>query len=156
LGSSDDQNAKYVLEIDHVLRKVTIYSNTYAGGVLGSHNKGVGRIKIEHCIFTGELYYGQSKSEPLTSSLKNCSGIVGRYQANAIAEVRDCYAYFEDNNTNFDVDGSRLIFGAITLKSLYTQNLDFSEDNWEFKVNPENETRLLEPYAVLKFLGNWD
>ncbi|MDE7300583.1 MAG: hypothetical protein K2N47_00280, partial [Clostridia bacterium] len=40
VGSADDQNAKDVLEIDHVFSKVTIYSNTYAGGVLGSHNKG--------------------------------------------------------------------------------------------------------------------
>lgn len=155
VGSADDRNAKDYLEIKYCLSFATLYSRTYMGGILGSHNKGAGVLRISNCLYNGELYYTQTVSAS-AAALKNCSGIVGRYIGNADAEVTNCYARFEDYNSNFDVDCDSIRLGSVNQIYFWQLNIEFSEERWTFVVNPENEKRVLPPYATLNFLGDWD
>ncbi len=162
VGSADDRNAKDYLEIRTCYSIATMYARTYMGGILGSHNKGTGRLRMSYCIFDGTLYYAQQKTEASEFAVKNCSAIVGRYIANGDAVVSRCYARFADHNSNFDVSSEP--FGTdngfdtnnVVYTAFWTNRLRFSTDAWTLFTDSENAQKVKAPYAELKFLGNWN
>lgn len=155
VGSADDRNVKDYLEITEAISISTLYGNTYVGGILGSHNKGTGAISVERCLFDGHLYYAQDKVEETQLALKNCSGIIGRYIANARANVQFCYARFADHNTDFSVDGEILQANDVFV-SLVTDLMKLDADRWTIVNKGNSEYLVTKPYAQLKFLGNWE
>ena len=156
VGSADDRNAKDYLEISCCYSEALLYSKTYCGGILGSHNKGTGVLRIDSCVFRGSLYYAQSVKAS-TEAVKNCSGIVGRYVATADAQVEGCYATFADHNGNFDVDNEPFSLGEVNLVTFWTLNTSFDlEGRWNLVRDPANENRAQAPYLTINFLGSWN
>lgn len=154
VGSADDRNAKDVLEISKCYSASTLYSRTYMGGILGSHNKGVGRLRINDCVFSGKMYYGNQKTELVLTAQKNCSGIVGRFVVGADAIVKNSYAAFDDYNADFDVNSE---YYTVQMKSFWTHRVKFNTvDNWTMVIDPDNSNNLVAPYVTLIFLGEWN
>ncbi len=155
VGRYDDRNAKDVLSISNCYSISVLCGRTYVGGILGSQNTGAGVLRITNCLFNGKLFYTQ-KVTASTAAEKNCSGIVGRYAGTADAQVKNCYARFEDHNSNFEVNSDSIIFGEVSNLSFWNTNLGLSEERWSFFLKEGETTKLAEPYAMLKFLGNWN
>ncbi|MDE6691702.1 MAG: hypothetical protein K2K04_07005, partial [Clostridia bacterium] len=156
VGRNDDRNRKDRLEISQCFSRSIVYGQTYVGGIIGSgNNTGAGVLRIKGCAFIGDLYYSKDNVNALTAPLKNCSGIVGRYSSVADSTVTRCYAKFEDSNANYDVDGEAFTSPVVYVSIIRTR-LEFSEDRWNIAVDPVNDYAVVEPYATLKFLGNWD
>ena len=162
VGSADDRNAKDYLEINNCYSVSTLYAKTYCGGILGSHNKGGGRLRISSCVFDGKLYYGQQKTQASAYAQKNCSGIVGRYIANGDAIVSRSFARFADHNTNFDVSSepfsSGNIFGIVKINdpAFWANSVNFNADKWARIIDEGNANVLKAPYVTLSFLGDWN
>ena len=156
VGSADDRNAKDWLQIDNCYSVATVVGKTYVGGILGSHNKGTGSLRINNSLFFGSLYYSSDASAALYTAQKNCSGIVGRYQANADAEVRNCYTFLVEHNSNFDVDGEAYSQGTLFGKTFWERRLVMDSKKWTLLVNEERPTLVVEPFLVWNFLGEWD
>lgn len=157
IGRNDDRNAKDRLEIRQCFSRSVLYGKTYVGGIIGSgNNTGAGVLRVDGCAFIGDLYYSQDNVHPLTASVKNCSGIVGRYSSVADALVTDCYAKFEDNNSNHDVESETFGIGGTVYSTVFTDQMGFSGDKWVLYMKEGSVYDMVEPYATLKFLGNWD
>lgn len=154
IGSADDRNVKDYLEINKSYSAATLYSKTYMGGILGSHNKGVGKLRINDCVFSGTLYYGNQKTEASQLAAKNCSGIVGRYMLGADAVVKNCYAVFADHNIEFDVDSENY---SAYRAGFWSARVAYDVENrWSIIEDPDDPGYLKRPYVTLNFLGNWE
>lgn len=156
VGSADDRNAKDLLNISHCYSVATVMGKTYTGGILGSHNKGSGQLRISDCLFLGKLYYSENASTQLMTAEKNCSGIVGRYMANADAIVTNCYATFIEHNSDFDVDGESYGIGRLDYTSFWTTYLVMPEGRWTLTVSEANASLVSAPYLIWNFLGEWN
>ena len=154
VGSADDRNAKDYLEISKSYSAATLYSKTYMGGIIGSHNKVEGKLRIYDSVYSGTLYYSNQKTEPSQQAVKNCSGIVGRFMLGADAIVSNCYAVFADYNADFDVDSENY---SVYRSGFWSSRVKYdTTDCWEVIDDPDDPGYLKRPYIQLNFLGNWD
>ena len=155
VGSADDRNVKDFLQIDYCYSRAAVYGDTYAGGILGSHNKGAGKLRINNCLFFGTLYYGNDANTALVTAQKNCSGIVGRYIGNGDAIVRNSYTFLVEHNSNFDVDGEAYSQGTLYSKTFWERRLVMDSERWTLTVNVERPNLVDEPFLIWNFLGEW-
>ncbi|MCM1545413.1 MAG: right-handed parallel beta-helix repeat-containing protein [Clostridiales bacterium] len=154
VGSADDRNAKDWLQIDNCYSVATVVGKTYVGGVLGSHNKGTGKLRINNSLFFGTLYYSSDFSASLNTAQKNCSGIVGRYIANADAVVSNCYTFLEEHNSNFDVNAEAYQQGTMYGLNFWQRRLVFDTTAKWTLVRDGN--LVVDPFITWNFLGEWD
>lgn len=152
LGRYDDRNAKDYLSIDNCYSVSIMRANKYQGGIIGGQT-GAGVLRVNNCIFAGELYYAGDLANRLTSSLKNCSGIMGYYAGNADALIKNCYGPLQEYNTNYDVSMSEVLLGELAGVDFWETKSKFDLDN---KWSLCGEEELTESYVTLNFLGDWD
>ncbi len=135
------------LNITHVYSKATVKGSTYVGGIIGAHQNSAGTMEILYCAFTGELYYG-SNLELVTGSQKNCSNIVGRYSSvTTLSIVENCYAPFEEANSNYGVNVIENISDLQT-ESFYSHNIDLdTKTRWTFDATTKS--------ISLNFIDTW-
>lgn len=108
-------------------------------------------LVIKYAMFTGTMYYGANLVDKITTALKNCSGIMGYYSANARATITQCYAKFEEYNSNYSVDTDALVLGNANQITFWEANMGITSDRWTLILNQEG-TRVQDPYVTLNFL----
>ena len=117
------------LTIDKCYFVGTVSADSRCGGIVG-YQKGIMSMSVTNCISDGEIYHAGSTA-PIQTAEKNASGIFGGYSAPANAFVRNCYARFEEHNTNYEVfviDNTLL-----TVESFWSGTLKFDLENiWQF------------------------
>ncbi len=154
VGRLDDRNARDYLSVSNCYSRSIMRANKYQGGIIGGQT-GAGVLRVNNCVFTGELYYAGNLANILTSALKNCSGIMGYYAGNADALIVNCYAPLQEYNSNYDVDMSEVLLGRIEKVNFWNNKSKFDLDTCWSLCN-ETEGKLEAPYVTLNFLGNWN
>ena len=130
------------------------------GGMLGYHKGGNGVLEIERCISLAQLHI---QDELRDVSVKNASPIVGNgsSSASAVVSVRYCIGLMEEYNSDYDVQ----VFTEYNLEThpYYLTGEDYlnlDTERWTIcvkdKADPEDDDEFYAPYAILKFLGEWD
>ena len=166
LGRCDDRNAKDYLEITNCLFIGELKSPLHCGGIVGGIS-GTGKTRIFSCVGYGKMTYSK-EFILLESAEKNCSNIVGNCGSNADAIVRNCFAKFDEYNSNFNVttfgaydESSDSYAPQITQPDFWTENmtsystslLQFCSAQWDFDNvwELESDSNLLKaPYVRLK------
>ncbi|MCD8205176.1 MAG: hypothetical protein LUD29_00970 [Clostridia bacterium] len=153
VGRSDDRNAEDYLEIDqcniYSVIESTSSGKSYLGGVIGQFT-GTGRTYIHNCVSYGELWFG---NESIKTSLKNASWIVGNFAANGNIEVSKCYAPNAEYNEEYGVYTDIVTADMVSWANLCP--IDMESGYWEFVYNTRG-TKIVAPYLVLIFQGEWD
>lgn len=150
IGRYDDRNAEDYLEITTAYSNSELRCTKYQGGIIGGQS-GAGVLRISKAMFNGSLYYAADLANRLYASLKNCSGIMGYYSANADTEIKQCFASFEEYNSNYEVDAEALVLGNAKQIKFWESNMGITEDRWTL-ILTEDGTRVQDPYVVLNFL----
>lgn len=150
VGRYDDRNANDYLSIQTCFSNSTLMCTKYQGGIIGGQS-GAGVLVIKYAMFTGTMYYGANLVDKITTALKNCSGIMGYYSANARATITQCYAKFEEYNSNYNVDTDALVLGNANQITFWEANMGITSDRWTLILNQEG-TRVQDPYVTLNFL----
>ena len=141
--SSQATLVTYTLSIDSCVFVGTVYANKRAGGIIG-YMQGMQTITVNNCVSFGDIYHAGSV-EPIVVAEKNASGIFGGYVGTADALVTQCYAKFEEHNSNYDVS-------VATEDNMKSENFwkvftKFDlENTWELVSEEGTET----PYIKLK------
>jgi hypothetical protein len=152
VGRYSDRVAVCDLEVYNCIFTGTIYSATYAGGIVGAQQNGAGRLRVTLCLNAGTLYYNSNPVSEIVNAQKNCSGIMGRYNSSADVEVKNCFAKFVEYNTDYDVD----VVTDLTDRSIWRGNMtkfDY-ENTWQlnYKDGDTTSTVIEAPYVTLKFI----
>ena len=117
------------LTIDKCYFVGTVSADSRCGGIVG-YQKGIMSMSVTNCISDGEIYHAGSTA-PIQTAEKNASGIFGGYSAPANAFVRNCYARFEEHNTNYEV--FVIDTTLLTVESFWSGTLKFDLENiWQF------------------------
>ena len=150
VGRYDDRNANDYLEIKTAYSNAMLRCTKYQGGIIGGQS-GAGVLRISMAMFNGNLYYAADLANEIFTALKNCSGIMGYYSANADTEITMCYAKLIEYNSDYDVDTDALVLGNAKQIKFWESNMGVTEDRWTLVVNDEG-TRVQDPYVTLNFL----
>ena len=122
------------LTIDMCYFAGTVIADSRCGGIVG-YQKGMMSMSVTNCISDGDIYHAGSTT-PIITAEKNASGIFGGYNTAANAFVRNCYARFEDHNTNYEV---MLIDDTLLpVEGFWKNTLKFDTENiWQFDADSE-------------------
>lgn len=152
VGRYDDRNSQDYLEITTAYSNSVLRGNKYQGGIIGGQS-GAGVLRISKAMFNGNLYYAGDLSTELFAALKNCSGIMGYYSANADTEIGQCFARFIEYNSDYDVDTDALVLGNAKQIRFWEDNMGITDERWTL-ILTQDGTRVQDPYVTLKFLEN--
>ena len=148
VGRSDDRNAEDELYITNCYYNGDISCLKRAGGMLGGFS-GTGITRISDCLSLGTFYYAEPR-ELVEVAQKNCSGMVGNYAANADMRVENCFATFEEYNSDYDVEEAMTEFLESKTLNYFLSDITFDLDNvWEFVVSADG-TKYEAPYIKLR------
>ena len=159
VGRYDTQIAgwDYNLEIKSCVSASKVYAgHNSAGGILGAQ-QGTGRLRIEKCLFVGELYHAYEANEPikLETSQKNSSGMIGAFVATATDVMfADNISVIPEYNPEYAGGVSYFISTTVFANKLMLGNL-FNEEIWEYNYVEGSDQNLKEPFVTLKF-GTWE
>jgi hypothetical protein len=146
VARSDDRNAKDYLQIENCVFVGSITGNKYVGGMLGGWT-GAGKTRISNCVNIGKLYYA-GESDEVTTAQKNCSGIAGYYSANSDTIVSNCFAKFEEHNSNYNV--TVIVSSQYSLETYWKQYIALDYDLWT--LNKDESGNLTAPYITLNLV----
>ncbi len=150
VGRYDDRNAEDYLSITTCFSNSTLMCTKYQGGIIGGQS-GAGVLEIRYAMFNGTMYYAANLVDKITTALKNCSGIMGYFSANARTTITECYARFEEYNSNYSVDTDALVLGNANQIAFWETNMGMTSDRWTLILNDAG-TRVQSPYVTLNFL----
>lgn len=141
--SSQAATVDYFMSIDSCVFVGTVRANKRAGGIIG-YMQGSATLRINNCVSFGDIYHAGSV-EPIVVAEKNASGIFGGYESTSDTLVENCFAKFEEHNTNYDV--TVITEANMTNESFWTAFTKFDfENTWELVSESNEET----PYIKLK------
>lgn len=100
-------------------------SKTFMGGILGYQKGAYSQMRINGCMFTGEMWFSDAQ---VTQGLKNASGMVGSsltldVEGGMVWRVTNCASLIEEYNTTFSV--SNPLDTSFSSLSLYRYILEF-------------------------------
>ena len=150
IGDLQDRSADDKITLERCFVLGTVSAQQYLAGIVGAHRPEVDSVNIlniTECIFFGTLV---DKDGRLTESIKNGSGIVGRYSEAAIVNIVNCqsriteyyYTEFVSQITEQGIGDNR--FWTTT----YVRTYDM-ENVWEYVGNKA-------PYARLRFTQKFE
>ncbi len=151
VGTFDGRNANDYLSIKNCVVAGTLEatsSTSRIGGMLGYYNTGSGTMVIENCVTVADIVFG---NVVLDASLKNASGIVGGYSTSADCTVTNCYAWFEDNNAEYEV--TAISTAAVTRSNWWKNTVGLDIDGMWSMLYDTDGTTVIAPYVTLNYIA---
>ena len=141
IGCFDTSNgsvAKDLLTQNLIINKCyfvgSVYGTDRVSGIIGYQQGSDDYVEITDCVSYGDIYY-KDATTPLTSSEKNASPIFGGYIQGVNTVIFNCYAKFEDHNSDYQV--TALNAERLATRDFWTDLVEFDLDIWQF--DPESE-----------------
>lgn len=124
----NNSNVSYMLQVENCIydgRIEATGSKTFMGGILGYQKGAYSQMRINGCMFTGEMWFSDAQ---VTQGLKNASGMVGSsltldVEGGMVWRVTNCASLIEEYNTTFSV--SNPLDTSFSSLSLYRYILEF-------------------------------
>lgn len=146
-SSSQASTVTYSLTIESCVFVGTVRAKNRAGGIIG-YMQGVAVCRVNNCLSIGDIYHAGSVT-PIEIAEKNASGIFGGYSGTSDTLVTNCFAKFEDHNTNYNV----IVVSDENLsnKAFWSVFAKFDYDVWEFVTEEvDGKETIVAPYLRLK------